>query len=680
MPTYIITAPDGKEYEVNAPEGATEQEILGYARQNTERQGSSFGRQMGLTARAAGKGLAETVGIVADPIAVGLNAIGANIPRLGYSAEQAMDAIGLPRPQGKAENIIGKGVEMGSGTLAFGGAASLIPKMKSAASHLGSQVAAGVAGGAAGEGAKQYGGGPMSQFGSAMGASLLTPAAVATASPLLSGVVNKTETGIGGLKNLSQRMFGNPVPQQAQNVTVILNNILQEKGIPLGVIGADVMNVLRKDVENALTIGPDLNKDAIRRLVDYRLTGLQPSRGSLTLDPVDVTREKNLAKIGVNSADKNLQSLAQRENANNKAMIDNLNKTGAGQGDLYKAGQKVTGSLKALDNARTGQIGQLYDKARNSAGIGTQIDPARFSQTLFQRLDDEMLGDALPGGVRTVLNQIATGQFPFTIQKAEQIRQAINAQVSGIPSRENAALSLVRKQLDDAIFSSGSAVGDDAANAFATARAAAQNRFKRLENIPGYKAAVEGASPDDFVEKFIIRGKVMDVAKLKSQFKNDGETLASVKDAMAQYLKAKALNWASDEVGNFSQSAFNKAMRDIGDRKLKLFFSPDELARLKALGRVSSYEMLQPRGSAVNNSNSGALVIADFFDKIARSPILNKIPLGGFIGEQVVQPVTTSVLAGPAVNIPRALSNMPVNIPYQLPWSSAPGLLGPFVQ
>lgn len=34
MPTYVITAPDGNEYEVDAPEGASEADVLAYAQQN----------------------------------------------------------------------------------------------------------------------------------------------------------------------------------------------------------------------------------------------------------------------------------------------------------------------------------------------------------------------------------------------------------------------------------------------------------------------------------------------------------------------------------------------------------------------------------------------------------------------------------------------------------------------
>jgi hypothetical protein len=34
MPTYVVTAPDGKQYEITAPEGATQEQVLEYAKQN----------------------------------------------------------------------------------------------------------------------------------------------------------------------------------------------------------------------------------------------------------------------------------------------------------------------------------------------------------------------------------------------------------------------------------------------------------------------------------------------------------------------------------------------------------------------------------------------------------------------------------------------------------------------
>jgi hypothetical protein len=34
MATFVITAPNGKDYEITAPEGATQDQVLEYAKQN----------------------------------------------------------------------------------------------------------------------------------------------------------------------------------------------------------------------------------------------------------------------------------------------------------------------------------------------------------------------------------------------------------------------------------------------------------------------------------------------------------------------------------------------------------------------------------------------------------------------------------------------------------------------
>lgn len=34
MPKYLITAPDGKTYEVSAPDGASQDDVLNYVKQN----------------------------------------------------------------------------------------------------------------------------------------------------------------------------------------------------------------------------------------------------------------------------------------------------------------------------------------------------------------------------------------------------------------------------------------------------------------------------------------------------------------------------------------------------------------------------------------------------------------------------------------------------------------------
>jgi hypothetical protein len=143
---------------------------------------------------------------------------------------------------------------------------------------------------------------------------------------------------------------------------------------------------------------------------------------------------------------------------------------------------------------------------------------------------------------------------------------------------------------------------------------------------------------------------------------------------MISFLKSKALGSASDEVGNVSQSNLNKALQSIGERKLRLFFDQSELEGIKAAARVASYEQVQPRGSAVNNSNTAGTALATLFDKLANSPLVGKIPLA----PQMAGNISASIAARRALNAPSG-AVMPQQkstvAPYLLPSFSALGLL-----
>ena len=125
-----------------------------------------------------------------------------------------------------------------------------------------------------------------------------------------------------------------------------------------------------------------------------------------------------------------------------------------------------------------------------------------------------------------------------------------------------------------------------------------------------------------------------------------------IRDAIVAHLKDKALGGAADEVGKFSQSAYNKALSQIGDKKLSLFFQPEEIETLKRVGRVASYTQVQPVGSAVNNSNSGALLLGRGLDMLRNVPVV-----------------------GPMVN--PAVQNVRATIQQRAAENVAPGLLGP---
>lgn len=125
MPSFIITGPDGKEYEVTAPDGTNEQQVLQYVQQQVAmpqpKEKSTLGeigRQIGLTARAGITGLTSLPAMLAEPVAAGVNAIaGKKIMESPTKAVQnLMTAAGIPEPQGRLERAVQAGASAVAGT------------------------------------------------------------------------------------------------------------------------------------------------------------------------------------------------------------------------------------------------------------------------------------------------------------------------------------------------------------------------------------------------------------------------------------------------------------------------------------------------------------------------------------------------------------------------------------
>jgi hypothetical protein len=91
-------------------------------------------------------------------------------------------------------------------------------------------------------------------------------------------------------------------------------------------------------------------------------------------------------------------------------------------------------------------------------------------------------------------------------------------------------------------------------------------------------------------------------------------------------------------VTNFSSAGMKDALKALGDRKLELFFGPDEIQQIKSAVNVGRYMQSQPIGSAVNNSNSGALLLGRM------SSMLDSASGLPFVGPMVSQPISGGLL------------------------------------
>ena len=562
------------------------------------------------------------------------------------------DEIGLPKPQTGIERgaghvtrtLTGTGATMGIAKLAEGAAGLAGNVAKVMTSRPDIQAAAAGGSGVGGSVVEETGGGPIAQFLGALAGGIAAPTAL--------GAGQKAVTAI---RSLADKLMGSK--NLNLQIDAAIESAIKSSGMTMQDLPANVRNQLHNDIRQALSHG-ELSPDATRRLADYRLIGATPTRANLTLDPAEITQQRNLAKIGANSSDPTLQRLSQIQNQNNKLLTQRVNELGA-ETDPVTASEKVIGSLSKRNEAAKSEIGAKYAAARGTEGRSAALDPSKFTQKANDLLDDALLGGKLPGDVRAKLNQIATGKMPFTVDVAEQLKTRIgDLQRASADGSERQALSLVRQALDDTPLIEGQ--GQVAIDAFNKARAANRAWMQVVEKTPALEAVRDSVEPDKFVQNFIIGGgeksTVRSVLNLKEQIKSDTEAMEAVKGAITNFLKSKALSGAADEVGNFSQSGYNRAVASIGERKLRMFFSPTEVAQLKAIGRVASYEQVQPVGSAVNNSNTATTLVSTMLDKIGNSSLLRKIPFGAELAANPVKSISVNVRATKALDASRAIA------------------------
>lgn len=632
-------------------------------------------RQIGLTARYGLEGLGQAAEIVTepvrqlvtDPLAKLVTGRQPSSQRMGQVASGFADALGLPQPADANERVIADASRLvaGAGGLsgaARGGAAVSSGLMKEglaalAASPAQQALSAGGAGLASGS-VREAGGDPAAQAVAGLVGGLAAPGAVAA--------IDKTARNVRSW-----------LPQQKVQVNQRIDLMMRNAGVDWANVSTRVKQAVQADLAEALKTGRDLDPAAVRRLVDFRqVQGATPTRGMLTLDPVQITREQNLAKTAANSSDIGLQRLPRIQNDNNAALINALNAQGAKNApDAYATGQQVIGALDSRIGRSKATIDALYERARDNAGRSAPLDGAAFTTRASQILDDAMLGGALPAGVQTHLNKIAKGEVPFTVDYAEQLKtQMGKLQRATNDGQTRYALGLVRQALDDTPVSGlaggmparpvnpgglpgvpgDTTLGEGAIKAFNRARTANRAFMGRVEATPALKAVLDGVEPDQFVQKFIIGqgATVKDVDALRKAIATPGgqQALAAVKSHIVDYLKRQATGGAADDVAKFSQAGYNRALQQIGERKLAAFFSPDEIEQLKAVGRVASYMQVQPVGAAVNNSNSGALVIGRAMDMLDR--VASKLPLGV---DTTIQGLLRGVQQSQAMNVQPSL-------------------------
>lgn len=648
-------------------------------------------RQIGLTARYAMEGPAQAAQIITEPLrqfvtdplisfATGKKQ---NSRTASELASSAADFIGLPKPEGANERVVADAARLMAGAGGLGVAGK----------------AAQGAGGAVAKAGEFFAANPVQQLTSAAGAGLAGGsvreagggAGAQAAAALLGGV--GAPMAVGGATSLANAAKARLMPTATtRDVEQQIALVLQRQGVDWSAIPERIKQPMRAEVRQAMSAGGDLNPDAVRRLLDFQTVGATPTRGMLTQDPVQITREMNLAKTGANSTDLGLQRLPQLQNANTQTLLNTLDDAGARNApDAFATGQRVIGALQGNVDRTRGRIDSLYSAARDTQGRSAPLDGSAFTQRASQLLDEGLLGGALPPSVSSHLNRIAQGEVPFTVDYAEQLKTAIGKlQRASNDGQTRMALGVVRQALDDTPLRSApqvnpgnlpsvagtvppspAAMGQESIAAFNRARQANRAFMQRVEQTPALRAVVDGVEPDRFVQQFVTGqgATVADVQAMRRAIGNNPEALNAVRGYIVAHLRGAATN-GTEDVTKFSPAAYNRALGNIGERKLAAFFEPEEIRRLQAVGRVGTMMTAQPAGSAVNNSNSGALMLGRGLSML--DSVTGRLPLGL---NTTIQGTLRGVQQGQALSVPGSLL-MPQPAMPLLQRAATPAILG----
>lgn len=603
-------------------------------------------RQVGLTARYGLEGIAGLADVVANPlrqIVVNPALRGMGMPQassLTDAASSFSDSIGLPSPKTADERVIGDATRtLASAGGMAGGAAKLAARyapgtaqsvFQTLAARPGMQTAGAASAGAAGGSVREAGGSPMEQMGAALAGGLAGGMSAAKMTDVASAGANAT------------RNLMTPKSVQIRQADQTISLILQRQGVDWQQVPERIRQGMREEVLQAMNTGQPLNADALRRLLVMRRAGVTPTVGQLTQDPGQITREMNLAKTGANSTDQALQRLPAVQNQNTATLLQGLDEAGAANApSMAETGARVINTLDSNLASAGASRDALYRAARDSEGRSVVLDGAAAAQVAARRLQQDLAGK-LPPEIDKVLNDLTTGATPLTVDYQQQLVRALGARMrsAGADGTLRHGLGIVRSALDNAdviptnpgnlpaqfgaATPPGQQAGQEAIAAFRRARSAHQELMQRIEGNPALRAVSEGVEPDQFVQRYVI-GKsatAADVRALRNEL--TPEAVQSMRQTLARYLKDKATGGDSDIV-KFGGKTYRDAFRDIED-KLPAFFNREEIQQLRDIGDAAKYMQSQPAGSAVNNSNSGALVLGRGLDMLER--LAQKLPVG----------------------------------------------------
>jgi hypothetical protein len=462
--------------------------------------------------------------------------------------------------------------------------------------------------------------------------------------PLIAGVAAGANKVASRLASLPKSIGGQTTDKAIQ---FNLAATLKSEGVDWGKLSTEVQSAMVKDVRAAIKAGKPITPDQISRYADFMtVTGKAPTRGQLTMDPMLFKQEQNLKGIqGVG------EDLTQLFDSQNRSFFERFKATQAGipsqNIEKIDAGRAIIPQLNEVNKAGQKAVRDSYNAAKNAAGRDAEVPMTRLAQT-FGEMRGQLDMDLLPSTLRKRLQSFGLDDGKqtklFTIDEAENILKTINANYDPMKPAAARAMDEIRRAVKESINDIAD-TNVPAAGAFSAARKTASERFKLLEATPALQAAKDGKlTPDDLIETFVI-GKGAKVDELASLIKVGGPGVQNdVRAAVLGRLRDVAQGGSPDAAPQFQYAAFDREVKRIGQEKLKLIFSADEVAEINRLVRVGSVANWNPKSVTFARSGT-AQSLTELMQRVQGVPFANRV---------VAAPIMSAIQQNQAYNAANA--------------------------
>lgn len=420
---------------------------------------SNVRRAMGQTARYGAEGIADLLGIVADPLAatanMGMDAVGSSrprFPRLRDTVSGVADKMGLPGPQGDTEKVIAEASRGAVGAFTGAGIARQIGK--NVVAPLGRkavamfaekpilQAAGGASASAAGEKTRQGGGGPVEQFVASLVAGM-SPAAAAGTLQALRAVLGGNELG-GRAANVRQAVdkFQRETGKSREELASWLDDALAQPEILPGSqpTTAQAMGRVRPDETNtnalfAMERKLAANDPALAGMLDAR----DVKRNQVRRDAFDAMAPEGNPQAVADSVQARVARLQALAQAKQQAA------TGKAQARLASAGRPIEDAVAGDSIERVhddaygafkGEVSKAYqDPALTSPDRFMKL-PAKAVQRAMKDLFNSRANMADPELVKITDNILSAAQekgaVPFELYNKFRSDLSKNAQAARI--------------------------------------------------------------------------------------------------------------------------------------------------------------------------------------------------------------------------------------------------------